>query len=94
MSSQTNSQTNTGNPPKKKKPNMDCIITEKDRKDYILMLCHNRTCKLILDDNTTMIGFCHCKDPNMILIDLEDGGREIINKQHIKRIVLLKDDKK
>jgi hypothetical protein len=90
------SQTNTSNnqPQKRNKSNNVCVITERERKDYILMLCHNRTCKLILDDNTTMIGFCHCKDPNMILIDLEDGGREIINKRYVKRIVLLKERNK
>jgi hypothetical protein len=30
----------------------------------------------------------------MILIDLEDEGREIINKRHVKRIVLLKEGNK
>jgi hypothetical protein len=92
MSSQN--QTNTQKNIQKRKSNVQCVITEKDRKDYALMLCHNKKCKLILEDNNILIGLCHCKDPQMILIDLENGDREIINKRHVKRIVLLKEGNK
>ena len=78
----------------KRKQNIPCVITDRDRKDYVLMFCHNKKCKLILDDNNIIIGFCHCKDPDMILVDLDDGNREIINKRHVKRIVLLKEGNK
>ena len=51
--------------------------------NYVFELLHNKKAEIELKDGRILRGKIHARDPYAILIDLDDGGRLIINKGHI-----------
>lgn len=51
-------------------------------KNYCYMLCHNKRCKVTLQNDETLEGTVHSKDPYFILLDT-DERRLVVSKGYV-----------